>query len=570
MVSVLRCLLVLTAGLFGISAAINNGLATTPQLAWNSWNHFACGIDETVFRATADAIISTGLAAKGYTYVNLDDCWAKFRNPNGTIAADPSTFPSGIAALADYVHSKGLKMGVYTDLGYYTCAGRPGSLNFEAIDAITYAMWKVDYVKVDNCNTDGSAPEVRYPIMSLALNESGRPIFFSMCEWGVDGPAFWAPTVGNSWRTTGDISDNWARMTSRLDDNEPLYPFAGPGGWNDPDMLEVGNGGMTTDEYQSHFSLWALMKAPLIIGCDITKMSNDTFNILSNEEIIAINQDPMGVQGRRRWSYGFPSESGERKKKHSGHFGMRKAEREVYADLFATGVTVEPCSGAAFQTWHVDATTGAVTENLDGRCLDIDYCRNWTAGNHVSVYPCHIGSGCADGTNEMWAVTSSGAIMSKMSGTSTPMCLAALPYRQDLVGRGTAMYYAATVPCDGTAAQQWKLTNTSTSGGGVVITSGVGSATAPYCLSLFQDVAPGGQEVYAGPLANNAIAVVLFNRGLAGENITAQWTDIGIASASTRMKVRDLVQRRDLGVFTGSFTAFVKSHASMTLKMSPA
>ena len=554
------------------ASAINNGLAITPQLAWNSWNHFACSINEDVFKATADALVSTGLAAKGYTYVNLDDCWASFRNPNGTIHADPITFPSGIASLADYVHAKGLKMGVYTDLGYETCAGRPGSLNYEAIDALTYASWKVDYVKVDNCNTDGSAPEVRYPIMSLALNESGRSIFFSMCEWGTDDPAYWAPYVGNSWRTTGDISDNWARMTSRLDDNEPLYPFAGPGGWNDPDMLEVGNGGMTNDEYQAHFSLWAFMKAPLIIGCDVTSMSNATFGILANDEVIAINQDSLGIQGRRVWSTGTPSEvaPSEVRKKHSGHFHLSQHERQVYADLFAQGVTVEPCSGAPYQTWHVNAATGAVTEAMDGRCLDIDYCRNWATGNHISVYPCHIGSGCADGTNEVWSLTSSGTILSNMTGSNGPMCITATPYRQDVANRGPAMYYAETKPCTGGSSQQWKLVNTSSGGGGVQIVSSLGSSQAPYCLSLFQDVAPGALEVYAGPLANGAIAVILFNRGTTAANITAQWADIGVASKTTSMNVRDLVQHKDLGAFTGSFTALVKSHASVTLKLTPA
>jgi alpha-galactosidase len=559
------CLLLLFAG---PACAVNNGLGLTPQLAWNSWNHFACFINEYVFRATADALVSTGLAAKGYRYVNLDDCWASYRHANGTIASDPITFPSGIAALADYVHKKGLKMGVYTDLGYLTCAGRPGTLNYEAIDARTYASWTVDYVKVDNCNSDGTAPEVRYPIMSLALNQSGRPIFFSMCEWGVDNPAYWAPAVGNSWRTTGDISDDWATMTNRLDDNEPLYPFAGPGGWNDPDMLEVGNGGMTTDEYQSHFSLWALMKAPLIIGCDVTTMSSDTLNILGNEEVIAINQDPLGVQGRRVWSFGTPSSSSSSllREKHTGHFHL--SEKERTALLSSQGVTVEKCNGAAYQTWSVSAAANTITQVADGRCLDIDLCRNWTTGNHVSATPCHIGSGCAGGTGELWSVTGSGAIVSRMAGGGgSRMCLQALPYRENVVG-GSGMYFAATKPCDSTLhAQQWKLVNASN--GGVLIVSAVGTVQEPYCLSLFQDVAPGAVEVYAGPLVNGSIAVVLFNRGLATANITAQWADIG-APAGQAMSVRDLVRRQTIGTFSGSFTGSVASHASMTLKLTPA
>jgi alpha-galactosidase len=202
-------------------------------------------------------------------------------------------------SLADYAHSKGLRFGLYSDAGYKTCAGRPGSLGYEKQDAQTYASWGVDYLKYDNCNDDGTSPEIRYPPMRDALNATGRQIFFSMCEWGVDNPATWASNVGNSWRTTGDISDNWASMTSRADQNSPLFPYAGPGGWNDPDMLEVGNGGMTVTEYRAHYSLWSLMKAPLLIGCDVRNMASDTFALLTNPEVIAINQDPLGIQGHK-------------------------------------------------------------------------------------------------------------------------------------------------------------------------------------------------------------------------------------------------------------------------------
>lgn len=174
-------------------------------------------------------------------------------------------------ALADYVHSKGLLFGLYSDAGTHTCGGRPGSLNYEKIDAATYASWTVDYLKYDNCYDGGIDVHKRYPVMRDALNATGRRIFFSLCEWGVEDPATWAPLVGNSWRTTGDISDHWDSMTSRLDQNNVWHAWAGPGGWNDPDMLEVGNGGMTATEYRAHFSLWAAAKAPLLIGCDVTR-----------------------------------------------------------------------------------------------------------------------------------------------------------------------------------------------------------------------------------------------------------------------------------------------------------
>lgn len=282
--------------------AVSNGLALTPQMGWNSWNRFACNINETLIRQTADALVSSGLAAVGYNYLNLDDCWQVARDSNGVIIADPVAFPSGIPALVEYVHSLGLKFGLYSDAGEKTCQGRPGGLGHEVVDANTYAAWGVDYLKYDNCYNDNIKPETRYPPMSKALNQSGRPILFSMCEWGVDTPYNWAPQLANSWRTTGDISDNWNSMLANIDYNDKGWNVAGPGQWNDPDMLEVGNGGMNTTEYEAHFSLWALAKAPLIIGCDITNMSPDTKRILTNTEVIAINQDPSGVQGHKRIS----------------------------------------------------------------------------------------------------------------------------------------------------------------------------------------------------------------------------------------------------------------------------
>ncbi|KAF5799145.1 putative alpha-galactosidase [Helianthus annuus] len=280
---------------------LDNGLGRTPQMGWNSWNHFACNIEEKLIRETADAMVSTGLAAAGYQYVNIDDCWAELnRDSQGNFVPKADTFPSGIKALADYVHNKGLKLGIYSDAGTQTCSLKmPGSLGHEEQDAKTFASWGIDYLKYDNCNDQGRSPKERYPIMTKALQKAGRPIFFSLCEWGRDDPATWANEVGNSWRTTGDISDNWDSMTSRADENDKWAAYAKPGGWNDPDMLEVGNGGMTTEEYRSHFSIWALAKAPLLVGCDVRSMSKETHDILSNREVIAVNQDSLGVQGKK-------------------------------------------------------------------------------------------------------------------------------------------------------------------------------------------------------------------------------------------------------------------------------
>ncbi|CAH9078735.1 unnamed protein product [Cuscuta epithymum] len=280
---------------------ISNGLGATPQMGWSSWNHFACAIDEQLIRETADAIVSTGLAALGYKYVNLDDCWAELdRDSQGNLVAKASKFPSGMKALADYVHNKGLKLGIYSSAGNMTCSNQmPGSLWHEEQDAKTFASWEIDYLKYDNCNNQNISPKERYPTMSKALLNSGRSIFYSLCEWGDENPATWAQSVGNSWRTTGDIEDTWTSMTTLADLNDKWAAYAGPGGWNDPDMLEVGNGGMTTQEYRSHFSIWALAKAPLLIGCDVRSVDSPTLDILTNKEVIDVNQDPLGVQGKK-------------------------------------------------------------------------------------------------------------------------------------------------------------------------------------------------------------------------------------------------------------------------------
>lgn len=285
---------------------LNNGLGYTPPMGWNSWNHFHCDIHESLIRETADAMVSTGLAALGYQYINLDDCWGEYnRDSHGNLVSKGSTFPSGIKALADYVHSKGLKLGIYSSAGTRTCSKTmPGSLGYEYQDAKTFASWEVDYLKYDNCENTGLSAKERYPKMGNALRSSGRTIFYSLCEWGQEDPATWAPGIGNSWRTTGDIEDNWGSMTSRVDENDKWAAYARPGAWNDPDMLEVGNGGMTTEEYRSHFSIWALVKAPLLIGCDLRSMDSATKGILSNKAVINVNQDRLGVQGKKIKSNG--------------------------------------------------------------------------------------------------------------------------------------------------------------------------------------------------------------------------------------------------------------------------
>lgn len=283
--------------------ALDNGLSRTPPMGFNDWNSFGCNVSEQLIKDTADLFVSSNLKAAGYNYVNIDDCWmTSDRDPQtGRLVPDPVKFPDGISGTADYVHSKGLKLGIYEDAGTQTCAGYPGSLGHEAVDAQSFADWGVDYLKYDNCNNAGSTTQQefidRYSAMRDALAATGRPIVYSICEWGQNDPASWAGDVGNLWRTTGDISDNWSSMLSIITQNATLAAAAHPGAWNDPDMLEVGNGGMTDTEYRTHFSMWSIMAAPLLIGTDLRTATPETFSILSNRDVIAIDQDPLGKQG---------------------------------------------------------------------------------------------------------------------------------------------------------------------------------------------------------------------------------------------------------------------------------
>lgn len=294
-----------------------DSLAQTPPMGWNSWNKFQCNVSEDLIKTVADAMATNGMKDAGYQYVVIDDCWQVKRDGAGNIVADAEHFPSGMKALADYIHAKGLKFGIYSDAGTKTCAGRPASQGHEYQDAMQYANWGVDYLKYDWCNTGARNGEEAYNTMSNALLSTGRPIVFSMCEWGANKPWLWGKGIGNLWRTTGDISDNWSNhkkwpdgtccqngMVDIVDQQVGLEAFSGPGHWNDPDMMEIGNGGMTTPEYRAHFSLWAMLAAPLIAGNDVRSMSADTKEILENQEVIAIDQDALGRQGRRVWKQG--------------------------------------------------------------------------------------------------------------------------------------------------------------------------------------------------------------------------------------------------------------------------
>lgn len=315
--------------------------AKTPPMGWNSWNKFGCNVSEKLIKEMADAMVTNGMLDAGYTYIVIDDCWQVGRDSMGNIIPDPERFPSGMKALANYIHGKGLKFGIYSCAGSQTCQGRPGSRGYQFQDARTYAQWGIDYLKYDWCSDEGQNPKAAYKTMSDALKECGRPIVLSICEWGEGKPWEWGAGIGHLWRTTADIRDcyqckfDWGGLgvLDIIDKEAELQQYAGPGHWNDPDMLEVGNGGMTVDEYKTHFSMWAMLAAPLMAGNDLRNMDQSTKNILTNNDVIAINQDILGQQATKFMDMG---------------------EYEIWAKPLANGEVAVCFMNRTNQAWKLD------------------------------------------------------------------------------------------------------------------------------------------------------------------------------------------------------------------------
>ncbi len=322
--------------------------AQTPPMGWNSWNKFGCNVSEKLIMDMADKMVETGMKDAGYQYIVIDDCWQVERDSLGFIQPDPDRFPHGMKYLADYVHSKGLKFGLYSCAGSYTCQGRPGSRGHQFQDALMYAKWGVDYLKYDWCSDEGQNAQAAYATMSDAIKEAGRPIVLSICEWGENEPWKWGKGIGHLWRVTADIRDcyqclfDWGGVgvLNVIDKMADLYPYAGPGHWNDAEMLEVGNGGMTKDEYITHFSMWCMLAAPLMAGNDLTKMDKDTHEILTNKEVIAVDQDSLGEQGRRFMDMG---------------------EKEIWAKPLANGELAVCFMNRTETPWNLDYNWHAQT-----------------------------------------------------------------------------------------------------------------------------------------------------------------------------------------------------------------
>lgn len=452
--------------------ALENGLARTPQLGWNDWNSFGCSVNDSLIRQTADAMVSSGMAAAGYKYVNIDDCWSqKARNGSGDLVADPQKFPSGMKAVADYVHGKGLKLGIYSSAGLTTCAGYPASLNNEQRDANLWASWGIDYLKYDNCgDTQGRTGQQRYTAMRDALAKSGRAILFALCNWGNDNVGSWGAATGNSWRTTGDIAGNWNSVMGIVDSQPGWASYSKPGAWNDPDMLEVGNG-LSDTESRAHFSLWALLNAPLIAGNDLRTMSAATKTILTNTEVIGVNQDWGGRQGNRIvdngntevWSKPMANGSVAVVLLNRGastatvtttasQLGLGSASSYSLRDLWAHTTTTSsstisasvPSHGAVMYTvagsggTSPTGSTSAWRGQGSQRCLDVP-AGNQSNGTRPALWDCNGGS------NQKWTNTTANELR-----TPGGKCLEA-------AGGATANGTTVQIwDCNGGANQQWR------------------------------------------------------------------------------------------------------------------
>ena len=501
------------------AAASYNGLAQTPPMGFNDWNAYGCNVSESLIKQTAAKMISSGLAADGYQYVNIDDCWLQSsRSASGQLQPDYTKFPDGISGTASYVHSLGLKLGIYEDAGTATCAGYPGSLGHETEDANTFASWGVDYLKYDNCNNNGVSAQTRYTTMSKALAATGRSILFSMCNWGQESPWTFGPSIANMWRTTGDIQPTFASMLANFHSNVTLASYAGPGHWNDPDMLEVGNG-MTAAQDQSEFSLWSEMAAPLILGTNLVNASSTTLSIVSNKAVIAVDQDSLGKQGTEVSSSGGldvlakPLANGDVSvalfnenssaatisttasaigKTGSSSYtltnlwtgGTSTTSGTISASVPADSTVMYRVSGGGSGGGGGGGATGEVHAVGAGKCLDVP--NNTTAeGTQVDIWDCNGGS------NQVWTSTSSRQLTVYSGGD----CL-------DAANNGTAQGTKVDIwPCNGQSNQQWNLNSNGTITG---VQSGLcldvsGGSTADGALLELWACNGGSNQHWTGP-----------------------------------------------------------------------
>jgi len=530
--------------------------------------------------------VSSGLSTLGYRYLNLDDCWqAKQRDPlTGSIQADKTRFPSGIAALGEYIHSKGLQLGIYSSAGFKTCEGYPASLGMELLDAVTYAAWGVDYLKYDNCYDDHGSPQSRYSAMESALLSTGRGFFYSLCEWGRGNPAVWATAVGgNSWRISDDVKDNWLSISTIIDIDAALWRYAGVDtGWNDPDMLEVGNGGCSIIEYETHYTMWAMLKAPLIIGNDIRELELpskvDIKRILSNAEVIAVNQDSLGYQARRVWS---------------DHVGSSIRGGRVIAVKCSSGNTSSYEDSVLDQTWHYQG--GRIRSGSTGLCLHEQLLPPSNSNNTSIVHMSRTRSvttiDCREATYWDAVQYRGGPVVSR----SSKLCLE-VDKSNNTASHGK---FVQTAPCQPTSNRvddddddddQQRCVDDSEHQSWTTPMSTLLNLYQRQCLTIDRDAPSGGlQEVWSVPLEAGAYAVTLLNKGPLDASMTIDTTMLGLSSSSSSSlsspiahdikttttssySMRDLWLHRDEEQVLrvgGDATFPVRSHGVVMLKLVP-
>lgn len=550
-----RVILLISAAVAGV--ALNNGVGRTPTLSWNSWNTFACSVNETLMIETMDLLVSLNLSQAGFDTCGIDDCWAFSRDANGVIQSDPTTFPSGMKALADHAHARGLKFGLYSSNSPLTCDKRPGSYGFETIDAQTYASWGVDLLKYDNCGSQTviGQPESRYPVMRDALNATGREFVFMGCEWAVDFPATWAAPVMHSSRTTYDIQNLWECVVAHVDWGNTWADFAHPYFFNDLDILEAWNGVLTQTESVSHLTLWAAMKSPLLIGCDLRQPGcQEGVPYFTNPEMLAISQDALGLQARR-----VAASGGDKGTPHgkSGVCGQEELPQNVI---------ISECNPAdPLQVWQQQAN-GSFYLPHTGECLQLDsgqsnHCsQEWSVWyNNAAASLCNDPASTCGGKQELWQYNASAR---QITNVASMQCLTV---------HASSLRNVGLLPCQGamSALQTWTVDSASSR---IYSSTAPPGATTRYCLARTPDVLGGALEVFAGPLEGGDIVVVLFNRNAPeAVNMTASWTDLGL-NPSAQIKVRDIWARADLGIFTGSFTTTtpVDVHGVAFLRLSAA
>ncbi len=511
-----------------------------PVLGFNTWNQFACNISETLIKELVDSVIDLGLDKFGYKYINVDDCWqASTRDSNGKIQSDPIRFPSGMKALGEYIHSKGLKFGIYSSAGFKTCEAFPASLGMEYNDVMSYVEFEVDYLKYDNCYTDKAPPNKRYKIMSEAIGRSGRNIYYNLCEWGVENPAAWAGEVANSWRISPDIRDGWPSILTRAAISAPLWRYASIDyGWNDPDMLEVGNGGCSDEEYRTHFALWAMLKAPLILGNDlrVLEIGNSIYNIISNKDIIAINQDSLGWQARRIWSDSRGKDDnyeGDSAEETTRLIATKcAAMKEVVLDSSTPLHQDDPMD----QQWQF-TNDGKIFSPSTGMCLvedTVDESNDLEDSPEIEDYDQYLGmdnpsfnnllrrsvrlGSCDEVSTTMWSVgtgTYGGQIQSKASGN----CLEVLTSNKDrFLATGKKVL---TRRCETGSLREHQSFVMPYGINGTII-----NLYQRSCITVDRDAPPGDLEAWVTPLANYDVAVLLINKDLVPRKISVPYSSI--------------------------------------------